>query len=175
VPVRLSRLAAPRCVFIFGISYSPLVAHSCGVSDEPGGIRSSSPSASLGGAATPPWTPYAYAPAFSTSPAPLPAASPATDPATGTLPGAPGGPTLLRSSEATPEEPPDGAGRSPEEPRWWGSLGAGLTIRFTGDSTIVMLRPSCFGAASTCEISPSSLARRSRSLAPSSVWAISRP
>src|SRR5205807_1107520 len=35
----------------------PVVVHSFGVFDDPGGIRSSSPSASLRGAAPPPWTP----------------------------------------------------------------------------------------------------------------------
>src|SRR5437660_1510881 len=36
---------------------SPVVVHSYGVSDDPGGIRSSSGSAALRRAATPPWTP----------------------------------------------------------------------------------------------------------------------
>src|SRR2546423_852830 len=131
-----------------------------------------------------------YAPAFSTLPAPLPAASPAADPATGPFPAGPAGAVgaagsaSLRACGEPPDATPvgavggdgaDSAGRSPWEPLRCGSLGGGFTTRFTGDSTIVMLRPSCFGAASTCEISLKSLASRSRSFAPSSVWAISRP
>src|SRR5437588_3645526 len=45
---------------------SPVVGHSYGVSDDPGGIRSSSGSAALRRAATPPWTPCL----FPSSPAP---------------------------------------------------------------------------------------------------------
>src|SRR5881227_330689 len=51
-PLRSAGLLLPP-----GPLSSPVVAHSCGVSDDPGGIRSSSGSAALRRAATPPWTP----------------------------------------------------------------------------------------------------------------------
>src|SRR5439155_21644259 len=51
-PLRFAGLLLPP-----GPPCSPVVGHSYGVSDDPGGIRSSSGSASLRRAATPPWTP----------------------------------------------------------------------------------------------------------------------
>src|SRR5438445_9675293 len=57
-PGRLVAVRAPACGC--GLTSGPgfpVVGHSSGVSDDPGGIRSLIPSAELRGAATPPWTP----------------------------------------------------------------------------------------------------------------------
>src|SRR5213079_1658399 len=54
-PLRSAGLLLPP-----GPLFSPVVVHSYGVSDDPGGIRSSSGSAALRRAATPPWTPLVF-------------------------------------------------------------------------------------------------------------------
>src|SRR5205807_9996616 len=51
-------------------SVSPVVVHFCGVSDDPGGIRSSSGFAALRRAAPPPWTPQFQAPRVLRPPGP---------------------------------------------------------------------------------------------------------
>src|SRR5207244_3751329 len=54
------RCAPPGCYCPLDPLPFPVVAHSYGVSHDPGGIRSSSGSAALRRAATPPWTPCLF-------------------------------------------------------------------------------------------------------------------